>query len=310
MIRLKLRLDGRSLRQWHVSLLHRLAALPGVAVEVDPTLGQTSLPPSAELLFQLETLLYGLPRDGPAARASRSALLPFSGSDQAADLTIDLSGDAAENKGRVWRLIFDGAAGETALFGIVLEGLVPHAEIVEGDVVVAAARLGTEYGGIALASFEDALARVSTLIVAAVRAGASRTLPVLPGEAGIAPLPVAPTASRLATAAAKRVARRIVQQLYRLCFNAPHWRVGWRRLDGPDLVDLRSHPAAGWRNLPDDGRRFYADPFPVLQQGMVTLFVEEYEHRLGKGIISAVTFGTEGPIGQPRPVLEQPGHLS
>jgi hypothetical protein len=310
MIRLKLLLDHRNLRQWHVSLLRRLASLPGMAIEVGPILEQTSLPSSAELLFQLETLLYGLPHDGPAARVSKSALLPFEVSRQAADLTIDLSGAVVEDKARVWHLIFDGAAGETALFDIVLEGRVPHAEIVEGNIVIAAARLGTEHGGIALASFEDALARVSTLIVAAVKGCASRALPMLPDETGKPALPVTPAASHLAVVAAKRVARQIVHQLYRLCFHAPHWRVGWRRLDGPDLIDLRSHPATGWHNLPDDSRRFYADPFPILHQGVLTLFVEEYEHRLGKGIISAVTFGNDGPIGQLRPVLEQPGHLS
>ncbi len=310
MMRLELRLDVRSLRRWHVSLLHRLAALPDVAIEVDPILGQTSLPSSAELLFQLETLLYGLPRDGPVARVSQSALSPFSGSVQPADLTLDLCGDVADGKARIWRLLFDGAAGETALFGTVLEGRVPHAEIVEGNIVIAAARLGTEHGDIALASFEDALARVSTLIVGAIKGCASRSLPKLPDEAAKPAFPIVPSASHLAVVAAKRVARRITQQLYRLCFNAPHWRVGWRRLDGPDLIDLRGHPATGWHNLPDDGQRFYADPFPVLHQGVVTLFVEEYEHRLGKGIISAVTFGNDGPIGRPRPVFEQPGHLS
>lgn len=40
------------------------------------------------------------------------------------------------------------------------------------------------------------------------------------------------------------------------------------------------------------------------------LFVEDYEHRLGKGVVSVVEMGREGPIGRPEPVLEQPGHLS
>lgn len=306
---LKLRVDGMTLRQWHIALLQRLARLPGVAVDVDPTWGQSTLPRGAELLFQLEALLYGLPRDGPANRVPPSALTPFVGSGQPADVTLDLCGDAPEAKGRVWHLLFNGMAGETALFSILLEGRVPYVTIMEGHTVVAAARLGTEYGGIALASFEDALARTSTLIVAATKGCGVQRLPILPGEEDY-PTPHPPAPRQLAQAAVRRTARWIVRQLYQLCCNSPHWRVGWRRLDGPDLIDLRRHPSTAWHALHDDGSRFYADPFPVVHRGAVTLFVEDYEHRLGKGVISAISFDANGPIGRPRPVLEQPGHLS
>ena len=63
---------------------------------------------------------------------------------------------------------------------------------------------------------------------------------------------------------------------------------------------------AGWTDLPDDGRRFYADPFPIVWRGRTFLFVEEFEHRRGKGVISAVEFGADGPLGAPEPVLETP----
>ncbi|MFD0936125.1 formyl transferase, partial [Methylobacterium trifolii] len=86
--------------------------------------------------------------------------------------------------------------------------------------------------------------------------------------------------------------------------------VGWRRLDGPDLIDLRAHPAGGWRVLPDDGRRFYADPFPIDHAGETYVFFEEYIHAIGKGILSAVRFGPDGPVGTPEPVLEEAHHLS
>ena len=307
---LQLCLDGTNLRKWHIALLQRLAHLPKVTITVDPTSKACALPRGAESLFQLEALLYGLPRGGLASRVPESALAPFVGGSEPAELTLDLCGDAPKEKGRVWRLLFDGRAGETALFSILLEGRVPCAEIQEGTSAVAAARLGTEYGGIALASFEDAVARASTLIIAAVKGCASGKLPRLPDEKDGFPALHIPTTPMLARTAAKSVARRIVRQAYQLCYNAPHWRVGWRRLDGPDLIALGHHPAAAWHFLPDDGERFYADPFPVLYRGVVTLFVEEYEHRLDKGVISAVTFDANGPTGRPRRVLEQPGHLS
>ncbi|SFI49081.1 hypothetical protein SAMN05216304_102992 [Bosea sp. OK403] len=311
-MRVKVRLDGHRLRRWHVLLLERLASRPGLEVEVDPVLGQIAPPPSIESLFQLETLIHGLSRSGPAQLVPHSALAPFSRLTSApADLTLDLCGDEHAGKGRVWRLIFDGVAGEMALLALILDGRTPLAEVVEGNVVVAAGRLGTEYGGIAVASFEDILARVSTLIVAALAGAASPALPLLPPGARPSQTLFRLSSARLPTLAAEQVARKVARKLYHLCYNAPHWRIGWRRLEGAgDLIDLRRHPDEGWHDLPDDGRRFYADPFPIVREGRVTLFVEDYEHRLGKGVISAVAFGPDGPIGRPEPVLEQPGHLS
>ena len=66
----------------------------------------------------------------------------------------------------------------------------------------------------------------------------------------------------------------------------------------------------GWTELADDGRRFYADPFPIVWRGRTFLFVEEFEHRIAKGVISVAEFGSNGPIETPRPVLERPTHLS
>jgi hypothetical protein len=108
----------------------------------------------------------------------------------------------------------------------------------------------------------------------------------------------------------RSLASAAVKQLYRLCYYAPHWRVGWRCVDGPDLIDLRAHPNGGWRELPDDGVRFYADPFPIVSGGRLHMFVEEFDHRLGRGVISVIEFDGSGPIGKPRQVLETASHLS
>jgi hypothetical protein len=81
-------------------------------------------------------------------------------------------------------------------------------------------------------------------------------------------------------------------------------------VDGPDLIDLRAHPNDGWRELPDDGVRFYADPFPIVSGGRLHMFVEEFDHRLGRGVISVIEFNGSGPIGKPRRVLETASHLS
>lgn len=309
-VRLSLRLNGDCVRAFHVALAERLARLAGMELTIDARPAAGAVPRGAEALFQLETLIHRLPANGTARRVPLSALAGHAKSSGAADLTIDLCGDVELEGRRVWRLGYDGACGEEALLALILAGRTPLARLEQNGAVVAEGRLGTEYHGIALASFQDMLARSASLIVAAVNGAARSTLPVLPEPSSEAAPPAMPPATKLGLRAAKATARRVVQQIYHLCYNAPHWRVGWRETQGGDLYALRALPQSGWRDLPDDGSRFYADPFPVLHNGQVTLFVEDYIHRTGKAILSAVAFGPNGPAGQPKPVLELPYHLS
>jgi hypothetical protein len=62
--------------------------------------------------------------------------------------------------------------------------------------------------------------------------------------------------------------------------------------------------------LPDDGTRFYADPFVIARSGGVFLFVEEFPYSLGRGIISVSQLASDGTFGTPREVLREPHHLS
>ena len=298
---LRLRLDGTRPRRWHRLLLDRLTA-QGFGVTLDDRPGPGGLPASAELLFRLERLVGRLPPDGPATPLPPGALDPHRARSTPPDLTLDLCGDAVG--GTVWRLAYDGACGEAALLAALMAGQGPVATLSEGAAVIVAGRLGSETPGTMLAAFEDGLMRAITLVAAAL-AGGRLVVPAEPSSQRVAPRPAA-----IGARALRVLARAVVQRLYHLCYRAPHWRVGWRRLEGPDLIDLRAHPASGWRVLADDGRRFYADPFPLDAQGRTVLFVEEYPHATAKGIISAVTIGPDGPEGAPRPVLEEPWHLS
>lgn len=310
-MRLRLRLDGRNLRRWHLRLAERAAALPGLSVEIDRRPGPGGLPENAGLLFRLEALVGRRPLDGLASPVAASALAAFpEASSGRPDLILDLCGDVEGGRGaRIWRLAFDGHPGEAALLASLLAGRSPLATLVAADRVVAAGRFGTEAGGVALTSFEDALARATTLILSAL-AGSGPHLAGSEIEAAVHPVPPGLGVAALGRRATRMLAWSIVRRLYHLCYRAPHWRVGWRHLAGPNLVDLRAHPAAGWHDLPDDGHRFYADPFPIDHAGGMTLFVEDYPHATGKAILSAVAFGPDGPLGTPVPVLEEPYHLS
>ncbi|GJE45134.1 hypothetical protein AEGHOMDF_4328 [Methylobacterium soli] len=306
-VRVRLRLDGRRARRWHLRLADALARHPGACLEVDARPGPDHWPDNADLLFRLETAIHGLPQIGPAAHldARTPPSWPAPGN-APPDLVIDLCGDVPETGAvRLWRVLYDGQAGEAALLASLLAGRAPIAEIVEGQRVLCSGRLGTEVRGVALTMFEDALVRTATMIEAALKGRAPLLGADAPSSAALRL-----RTSDLGLRAVRMLAGAIVRRLYHLCYRAPHWRVGWRRLDGPGLVTLGHLPEIGWREVPDDGRRFYADPFPFEHQGEPWLFVEEYVHALGKALISAVRFGPEGAIGVPVPVLETGCHLS
>jgi hypothetical protein len=56
--------------------------------------------------------------------------------------------------------------------------------------------------------------------------------------------------------------------------------------------------------------RFWADPFPVEQDGAWHVFFEDYLFELGRANIAVVTIGQDGSVSTPRTVLERPFHLS
>ncbi|ALN74862.1 hypothetical protein [Aureimonas sp. AU20] len=307
-MRIVVHVNETDLRRWHVLLLERLAALPSCTVRLALSDAPSRAPDGIEALFRLESVVHGLPaprlsaRLGPAERPVFPAPEPTP-----PDLDIDLWGGAAPEGSRLWRLAFNGAAGEIGLLSAILADETILAELIEDGRSLAQGRLGTEYPGVALATFEDVLARTVTLIVACVEKGGPGALPRLPDEA---PRAIVGAGRPLAQRALRTAASAVLRRIYRLCYRTPHWRVGWRRIEGGDLFDLKAHPETGWTDLPDDGKRFYADPFPIETAGGLTLFVEDYVHALGKGLISAVAFGPDGPLGTPVPVMEQDCHLS
>jgi hypothetical protein len=163
---------------------------------------------------------------------------------------------------------------------------------------------GTESGGILVHAFSDLLARTATLLIAALDRMSTDKIREPIGAATI-------NTQAITWFALRSLSQAIAVWLYRLCYHSPHWRVGWRHVVGEaDVVDLRALPHTGFQELPDDGRRFYADPFPVEKNSRLYLFVEEFEHRRGHGVISAVEFSEIGPVGTPHPVLETGFHLS
>lgn len=89
-----------------------------------------------------------------------------------------------------------------------------------------------------------------------------------------------------------------------------YWQTGYRLIDGAGVAESSKLDGPTFTLLPDDGQRFFADPFPFEHQGQSYLFLEEFPYALGRGIISVAQLQADGTFDNPRPVLEEPHHLS
>ena len=293
---IELRVPGQ-VRRGHVALARRLEQLPATVALVPVPIAQDS---RAFALMRLEGMI-----GGPVAEAHLPATWRSSSSLPAA-IEIDLT-DVPRGG---WRPCFDGRPGEGALLEALQGGRFPLVSILdaEGEKIVSG-RPGSEQPGVLAAAYSDVLAGLATLLLSALR-GTPVAAPA-PGE-HVADPSVRRTAPSLPVVAARKTAGLMARHAYRALYRSPHWRVGWRFVEQgqPDVLDLLDHPREGWHDLPDDGHHFYADPFPVVHDGDTWLFVEDFDHRLGRGVISAVGFDEDGPVGVPRTVLEHDVHLS
>ncbi len=303
---IELQLPRSAPRFWHLRLAESLARQKQIDVRVNWIDVNENSPPGVELLFALERLVFGASKEGPAAAAELKLFGNYAvRPERMPDLVLDFCGARATPSTRTWTLTFDGQFGEAAALAALLGGNSPAIEIKDcpSGAPVAAARAGSESAFSLLAFFEAVLVRTIALIVAAVD-----------DRAPMPALDMRETSRQGRGAAARyglhNLARAIMRRIYVLTHYAPHWRVGWRFVDGPDVIELGAHPQSGWNDLPDDGFHFYADPFPVVFEGRTFLFVEDYDHRIGRGVISVAEFDAAGPKSAPQPVLSRECHLS
>ena len=292
-------------RRWHADLVAALRALPHTSAGISWVAGSEQPVPGLTSLVTLQRRLHGLPARGwsPVAGADLESL-PTQRSGPVRRVVLDLTG-AADGREHGWTLEYDGRTGESALASALLARRFPVVQVVDttGTPLVSG-RPGSESPGIAAAALDDVLAGCVQLLVAAVR-GAPLFLPADPDG-----VPGRGRPRSAAHQAVRSTAGVGIRSAARLALRTPHWRVGWRHIDGAGTLGTMRHPTGGWTDLPDDGHHFYADPFPIVVAGRTYLFVEDFDHRVGRGVISAVEFGPAGPLGTPVPVLTHDVHLS
>ncbi len=306
-----LRLDPAQLCAWHLRLVERIEARHQGPVGIVWGTSQIPSPSSTNLMFELERLSHLIPSLGMVQPITSTGMISRVTELPKDFLLIDFCGERQASKSfnenpSVWRITYNGASGEGAKLNALLAGLPPRIEVECAGVTLASAQPGVENPGILLSAMNDVAARTISLILAALAGNLStRTEPHIQEPVKKAPLP-----TQILSVIMHGLARAVAVRLLHLCFNTPHWRVGWRIAADFDFIETGRHPANGWTVIPDDGKRFYADPFPVTKGGDRHVFVEDFSHQEGFGQISVFKFESDGTAGPARPVLNVGSHLS
>ncbi len=293
--------------EWQHRLLKRLASR-GHGVTLTAGTAAEPWPASLDLLLRLESVVYGA---APGMVRVTRDVTQFGGDPAQADLCIDLTGAARPLAlSPCWE-------GQTSLAGAIsalLADRSPQLSVVQrmsGDRAEVLARgvAALPEKGVFGAGLRRACERMGDLLLQAVR-----------DKERVVAATVSPTASTTLAKPAhinafapvafglNSLTAKIVDRLTRLATTAPQWRTAWRQTSLNTLETL-AWGVTAFAILPDDGKRYFADPFGFHHDGVTHVFCEEYPYATGRGIISASTLSAAG-ASQPRPVLECDCHLS
>ena len=300
----ELRCDPNRPRAW---IADAVRVLQAAGHEVYLRWATTTAPPSRSLdwLFGLERRIFN-DRHADGGEALSREALPVT-SPASADVVVDFTdapacGTAAAS---YLRPLYNGQAGELGVLTALLAGDMPVIELrdeITGKIVDRGHPSSEVASGLS-GGLASTMARTLTLVIA--------NLTDVPRP----PLHVMPSTQRRDIDAAPRVVllglvKHVLRKVYRFLCYAPHWHIGWRFTDDAGVWGTHDLTGAPWHRLKERPHHFAADPFVVAWQGRTVVFFEELDHRVGKGIISAIEFNEQGPVGEIFTVLDEPWHLS
>jgi hypothetical protein len=296
-------------RRWHQRYLSVLKS-SGHDLELLNNGSRNSPAAGLDLLVAMEQLLLRVPEN-----IFEAVNLPTDQRTPKGDVVIDLSGSESALKIEAPCLtpLFDGRQDPNAVALALVDGRTPHIHVqlhdLQGTRLVASGVPAVADQRVVSRAADQIFARSATLLLRALR-----DLQRGSGPGSVEPAPAAAVPGRSPypfAAAAGLIAERIRLRLSIMAGMSEHWVVGYRK--GGDSV---AWDAFSWRELgnffilPDDGARFYADPFAIERDGTYHVFVEEFPYATRKGVISWFTFDDNGKPTTPQPVLECPYHLS
>ena len=294
---------GRVL-QWHVLLaehLNRTLANTEAKIVIGDADGE--LPSSVRLLLEMERLILRRSRQTLTDQIYDYSGEIFARAEFEADLLIDCthSTPIASNK-RVIRPYFAGAPGERAMINALLARATLITIHDEQGKIIASGFPSMEAADGLTGSIEATASRVMLLIQSVLGGGQ-------PAQADPTNQTQNGTSSALKFGI-KNLARECASRLYHLCCFAPHWRIGWRLIEGPGVLERADLSGPVFKIIADPGRRFFADPFPFTWAGRTFIAFEDLDHRVGRGTISAIELKENKPSERVYLLLAEPWHLS
>jgi len=94
-------------------------------------------------------------------------------------------------------------------------------------------------------------------------------------------------------------------------FRTDHWRSAIVHADVGSVIAAGSFDGLAVTLLPDIGdHRFLADPFGLVRDGLLHVFVEAYDYRICRGTIEVLIYQPDGTLLDRREVLRTAWHLS
>ena len=308
------------LRRWHVHVIEQASLLPHVAVRVVTTDAVAHEAAGLDLLFDLERLLS---RSAGETSVDRVAQIPLAVSSHTGvpDLILDLTGSSAPVDSGPAAVLVPRCLELPPLTGVIAALLDDAMPVLSLDLEGAGTthRLGAWPVAIedrrnSLRASSMAMGRLANLILCTLRAmsGADDIRsPCLPQASPVNPLRLPkPGGASFVRLLATTVVSRISARLTKMAGQRAQWGVGLRLRDPETPDHAPEDDATAFFVLPDDGSRFYADPFPFAFDNRCFVFVEEYPYATGKGLISLCEIDSSGRPSPVRPILEQDCHLS
>lgn len=276
---------------------------PEAAVSFRFEPGSDAQPGDVTQLLTLERMLLRRGKPSLCDQVERPAANAAPGSD--ADVVVDLAGEAPASGGaRVLRPLYDGHPTDQAAVAAILSGAAPALAVEDAatGALLAEGLPSLEAADGLTGGLDAVYSRICLLIEKAL---------ANPDEALDAPTRrVERTPRRPAAFFARNMVFQRLRWIHRLCTRTPHWRIGWRHVDGPGVVETGSLSGPAWRVMPDQETAFSADPFPVEWRGRRGVFFELLDYGLGLGEIFYQPFDDCGPVGAPVCALKERWHLS
>ncbi|HAH11041.1 MAG TPA: hypothetical protein DCL48_13170, partial [Alphaproteobacteria bacterium] len=265
------RIDPARARRWHAHALEILSA-KGHRLRLELAYPRQEVPFVIRLLTMLERLLRPQSASQPGAEWQPT---PTHGPSQGpCDLTVDLTSnrDAPPSSGRWLKVLYGGGTFEEACYLDLLNGAGSIAGFQDSAAPEAPrlARIAVRNPTMLSIGWDEICERLTSFLVDAVQdvAEGRRVTGRLPIPREARAWSVSDTLTALQARATTAIGR--------IAVRAAHWHVGWRHAASDLIKDTLAMPKATWSRLPDDGQRYYADPFVMSQDGRTWVFLEEF----------------------------------